>query len=817
MGFTRRHMKHAIVISLGSCLAAASLSAQAPEPSADQGSESANKAIYQDGWIDRNKNGEKDPYEDPSLSVDERIADLLARMNVDEKTAQMGTIYGYNRVLKEPRPTPKWKESVWKDGIGNIDEHCNGVKHVDENVDHVNHAQLLNDLQRWFIEETRLGIPVDFTNEGIRGVCHNNASNFPTQIGVGATWDKDLVRRIGEITAIEGKALGYTNIYSPILDVVRDPRWGRTVECYGESPFLVGELGKQQCLGIQSQGVGSTIKHFATYSTPNGGRDGHARTDPQIPFRDMHEILMHPFEKVIKEAKPKGAMSSYNTYDGVPVTGSSYFLTELLREKYGFNGYVVSDSGAVSRLQEQHKTAATWEDAIVQAVNAGLNVRTNFQGTDKFVLPLRKVVKEGRITEETLNSRVADVLRVKFELGLFDDPFVDPKKAPEIVHQEAHEATTLEAARKAMVLLKNDGILPLDPGAFKKVLVTGPCADDVLPMISRYGPGASDVVSPYAGIKSFLGDKAEVSHAKGCHYFDNHFPESDVVLGAPDEKERAEMDAALKLAEQSNLIIACVGDTHDTVGESKTRLSLDLPGFQNQLVQELVATGKPVVVVLMPGRAVSINWIDQHVPGIVCAWHGGEKVGQAIAETLFGDYNPGGKLPITFPKHVGQIPLAIPFRNGGWGGQSKGHDPNGWGRSRVLGPLYPLGHGLSYTNFEYKNLTVEPAEPKADDKITITCQVTNAGERDGDSVVQLYIKDVVGTITPFDKMLRGFERVSVKAGETQTVTFTLDPKRDLKTMGPGHEWIVEPGVFEVMIAESSAEEAVKQNGSFTLK
>ena len=756
-------------------------------------------------------------FENPDLTVDERIADLLGQMNIEEKTAQMGTIYGFNRVLKDPRPTEKWKTEVWIDGIGNIDEHCNGVRHFDENVELVNHCEILNEIQRWFIEETRLGVPVDFTNEGIRGVCHSNASNFPTQIGVGATWDRDLVRRIGEITAIEGKSLGYSNIYSPILDVVRDPRWGRTIECYGESPFHVGELGLQQCLGIQSKGVGSTVKHFATYSTPNGGRDGKGRTDPQIPRRDMHEILMQPFEKVIKEAKPWGAMSSYNTYDGVPVTGSAYFLTELLRGEYGFRGYVVSDSGAVDRLKSQHKTAADWETAIVHAVTAGLNVRTNFQDTKKFVLPLRKVVAEGRISEEMIDSRVTDILRVKFELGLFDRPFADPEKVTGIVHKADHEAVTLEAARKAIVLLKNDGILPLDRDAFANVLVTGPLADDPLPMISRYGPGKSDVITPLAGIEKFLGDKAKVTHARGCHYFDKMFPGSDVLHRAPDEEAMAEISEAVELAKQSDLIIACVGDTHDTVGESKTRLSLDLPGHQDLLVQELSKTGKPVIVVLMPGRATSINWIEQNIPGIVCAWHGGEKVGQAIAETLFGENNPGGKLPITFPKSVGQIPLAFPARNGAHGGQSKGHDPNGWGTSRVLGPLYPLGHGLSYSAFKYDNLKIGPATPTADDMITITCDVSNTSERDGDNVVQLYIRDVLGTITPYAKILRGFDRVAIAAGETKTVTFTLDPKRDLKSMGPEFTWIVEPGEFEVMIAESSSDEAVKQKGGFTLK
>ncbi len=773
--------------------------------------------IYQEGWIDRNKNGEKDAYENPELSTDERIADLLGQMTMDEKTAQMGTIYGHKRVLKDTHPTEKWKEEVWKDGIGNIDEHCNGVRGVNIMTGHEEHADLLNIIQRWFIEETRLGIPVDFTNEGIRGVCHSNASNFPTQIGVGATWDKGLVRRIGEITAKEGKSLGYTNIYSPILDVVRDPRWGRTIECYGESPYLVGELGKQQCLGIQSQGIASTVKHFATYSTPNGGRDGKGRTDPQIPFRDMHQILMHPFEKVITEAKPWGAMSSYNTYDGVPVTGSPYFLTELLRDTYGFKGYVVSDSGAVSRLEAQHKTAQDWETAIVDAVNAGLNVRTNFQDTKKFVLPLRKVIADGRISEETINSRVSDILRVKFELGLFDTPFVDPQKTKEIIHTAENEAATLEAARKAIVLLKNDGTLPLDPAAYGTILATGPCAADVVPMISRYGPGASDVISPLAGLQNYFGEKAEILHAEGCHYFDERFPESDILAGPITDKDQAKIDEAVKLAEKSDLIIAYLGDTHDTVGESKTRLSLNLPGHQTLLVQELAKTGKPVIVVLMPGRATSINWIHQNIPGVLCAWHGGEKVGQAITETLFGDYNPGGKLPITFPKSVGQIPLAFPHRNGAWGGQSKGHDPNGWGTSRVRGPLYPLGHGLSYTTFDYGKATITPAAATADQDITISCEVTNSGKVDGDTVVQLYIKDEVGSVAPFEKILRGFERVPLKAGETKTVTFTINPKRDLKFLDLDNKWIVEPGKFTAMISESSSEEDIKQSAEFTIQ
>jgi len=772
--------------------------------------------LYHDGWVDRNKNGQMDPYENPKLSVDERIEDLLGRMTLEEKTCQMGTIYGYRRILKETHPTPEWQDRVWKDGVCNIDEHANGVRGAKEMTGHVEHVQLFNEIRRWFAEETRLGIPVDFTNEGIRGVCHSRASNFPSQLGIGATFDRDLVRRIGEITGKEGKALGYTNIYSPILDTVRDPRWGRTVECYGESPYLVGELGKLQALGLQSQGVASTVKHFAAYSNPNGGRDAQGRTDPQVPFHDMHEILMHPFEKVFTEAKPWGTMSSYNTYDGVPVTGSSAFLTDLLRNTYGFNGYVVSDSGAVERIAEQHGVAEDFEESIVQAVNAGMNVRTNFRDMEHFVLPLRKLVKEGRISQETINSRVADVLRVKFELGLFDESFLDENAVTSIVHTPEHEAVTLEAARKSMVLLKNDGLLPLDASKVKTVLVTGPGSDDIDPMISRYGPAESDVITPLAGIKALLGENVKVLHARGTDYKDARFPGSDILPEPPNKEEQAELDEAVELAKQADVIIAVVGDDHSTVGESRSRTSLDLPGHQRLLVQEMVKTGKPVIVVLMAGRAVSINWIQQNVSGILSSWHGGEKVGQAVAEVLFGKYNPGGKLPITFPQTAGQIPLAIPHRNGAWGAQNDTPNENGWGATRIVDPLYYFGHGLSYTTFDYSNLKVSPSNPSVKDTITITCDITNSGKRVGDEVVQLYIKDVVASVTPFNQVLRGFERISLQPGESRTVSFTLTPERDLKMLNRENKWVVEPGEFKVRVGTSSSDAGIKQTSTFTV-
>lgn len=773
--------------------------------------------IYHDGWNDLNKNGTKEVYEDSAQPIEQRIDDLLGQMTLEEKTCQLATIYGYKRILQDLLPTEGWKKEVWKDGAANIDEHSNGVGYgFDKSaLDFVRHGEVMNEVQRWFLEETRLGIPVDFTNEGIRGLAHTYATNFPSQLGLGAAFDRDLVRRIGEITGQEGRALGYTNIYSPILDVVRDPRWGRTEECYGEEPYLVGELGVQQVIGLQSQGVASTVKHFAAYSTPHGGRDGNARTDPQIPFRDMHEILMEPFRKAFMEAHAMGTMSSYNSYNGEPVTGSSYFLNDLLRGEYGFKGYVVSDSGAVTRLHTQHDVAKDFNAATAMAVNAGLNVRTSFKPMSQYVNALRAGLRRGMIEEAVVDARVRDVLRVKFALGLFDAPYVDPQAAPAIVRTQASQAVALEAARKSIVLLKNDNnALPLDSKRLKTVLVTGPVADNYRALVNRYGPMKSDLVTPLAGLKAYLKDDAEVLYAKGADFTDARFPESDVFKLDPNAAEQKMLDEAIALAQKSDVIIAVVGDDHSTVGEARSRTTLDLPGHQELLVREMVKTGKPVIVVLMGGRAASINWIDRYVPGILAAWHGGEASGTALAEVLFGDYNPGGKLPITFPRSVGQIPMAVPYRSGAWSGQSKKVDPNGFGSTRAVDPLYPFGYGLSYTQFEYGGVKIEPAKPRIDQSITVSCRVKNVGQRAGDEVVQLYVKDVLASIVPYEQVLRGFERVSLKPGESKTVQFTINPMRDLKMLDINNKWVVEPGDFDVRIGASSTD--IKQRAKFTL-
>lgn len=775
------------------------------------------KNIYQKGWIDFNKNGTKDVFEDPAQLVENRVEDLLQQMNMNEKSCQMATLYGYGRVLKDEMPTPNWKNEVWKDGIANIDENLSSNKlKTPYSFPFSKHAAAKNTLQKWFIEETRLGIPVDFTNEGIHGLTHDRATPLPAPISIGATWNKSLVRRAGEVVGREAKALGYTNIYAPILDPARDPRWGRVVECYGEDPFLIAELGKQMVLGIQSQGVAATLKHFAVYSIPKGGRDGNARTDPHVAPREMHQIYLYPFERVIKEAKPLGIMSSYNDWDGMPVTGSRYFLTELLREKFGFKGYVVSDSKAVEFLNEKHHVTANFKESTKMAVEAGLNVWTNFYTPATYINNVRELVKEGKLSMAVVDERVKDVLRVKFMIGLFDNPYVaDTKAADKIVHAANGDSLELQLNREAIVLLKNQNeLLPLNKSTVKKIFVTGPLAADASYAVSRYGPHNNQLFTVLDGIKNIAGKGITVTYEKGCTVTNKGWPENEIIPTALSKDENDSIGRAVALAAESDVIIAVLGEDEKTVGESLSRTSLDLPGRQQQLLEALYATGKPVVLVLITGQPLTINWADRFVPAILNAGFPGPSGGKAIAEAIFGAYNPGGKLSMTYPKSVGQIELNFPFKPGSHAGQSLTSDPNGFGKTMVNGPLYPFGFGLSYTRFDYKNLVVTPTVQGQGGKIDVTVDVTNTGKVKGDEVVQLYIKDVLSSVTTYEMQLRGFERVSLLPGETKTLKFMLHPD-DLAILDEHMNKKVEPGKFEVLMGSSSADLRLKT--SFTIQ
>jgi len=759
------------------------------------------KGIYKDGWIDFNKNGKMDIYENPKAHINDRIEDLLNQMTMDEKTAQMATLYGSGRVLEDAMPTAGWKNEIWKDGIGNIDEQHNGLGKFNSQYafPFSKHVDAMHVCQRWFVEETRLGIPVDFTNEGIRGLCHYQATLFPAQSGQGSTWNKELISKIAEITAIEAKALGYTNVYSPILDIAQDPRWGRVVECYGEDPYLVGQLGKRMIEGLQKNGIVATPKHFAVYSIPVGGRDEDTRTDPHVAPREMRTLFLEPFRIAFQEAGALGVMSSYNDYDGIPVSGSYHFLTEILRNEWGFKGYVVSDSEAVEFLYNKHGVAEDPVDGAAQVVNAGLNVRTNFSPPQDFILPLREAVKRGKISTQTINSRVKDILRIKFMMGLFDNPYVgNGKEADKVVANPEHKKVSHEAALQSIVLLKNkDNILPLSKN-LKKIAVIGPNADEKKNFVCRYGPANPPIVTVKEGLQAHLRN-AEIIYEKGCDILDKNFPESEIITEPLDAEEQEMIDRAVAAANQSDVAIVVLGGSEKTVKEMYSRSNIDMPGRQLDLLKAVYATGKPVILVLIDGRAVSMNWADKYIPGIIQTSFPGEFTGTAIAEVLFGDYNPGGKLAVTYPKSVGQIPFAFPFKPGS---DTKGP-------VRVSGALYPFGFGLSYTTFNYSDLVVVPAQTGLLSDVDVSFKVTNTGKVAGDEVVQLYLNDVLSTVTTYTKVLRGFERIHLKPGETKEVKFKLTPQ-DLGLWNRHNEFVVEPGFFEVMAGSSSQNIKLKE-------
>lgn len=783
----------------------------------------AKSEMYHKGWIDFNKNGIKDIYEDPAATLDARIENLLQQMTLEEKTCQMVTLYGYKRVLKDALPTPEWKQMLWKDGIGAIDEHLNGFQQWglppsdNENVWPASrHAWALNEIQRFFVEDTRLGIPVDFTNEGIRGVESYKATNFPTQLGLGHTWNRELIRQVGLITGREAHMLGYTNVYAPILDVGRDQRWGRYEEVYGESPYLVAELGIEMVRGLQhNHQVAATAKHFAAYSNNKGAREGMARVDPQMPPREVENIHIYPFKRVIREAGLLGVMSSYNDYDGIPIQGSYYWLTTRLRKEMGFRGYVVSDSDAVEYLYTKHNTAKDMKEAVRQSVEAGLNVRCTFRSPDSFVLPLRELVKEGGLSEEVINDRVRDILRVKFLIGLFDAPYqTDLAGADDEVENEANEAVALQASRESIVLLKNtDNTLPLNIDKIKKIAVCGPNADEEGYALTHYGPLAVEVTTVLEGIREKAQGKAEVLYTKGCDLVDAHWPESEIMEYPLTPDEQAEIDRAAANARQADVAVVVLGGGQRTCGENKSRTSLELPGHQLKLLQAVQATGKPVILILINGRPLSVNWADKFVPAILEAWYPGSKGGTAVADILFGDYNPGGKLTVTFPKTVGQIPFNFPYKPASQidGGKNPGPDGN---MSRINGALYPFGYGLSYTTFEYSDLEITPKVITPNQKATVRLKVTNTGKRAGDEVVQLYTRDILSSVTTYEKNLAGFERIHLKPGESKEIVFTLDRKH-LELLNADMKWTVEPGEFAIMAGASS--EDIRLNGILTVE
>ena len=748
--------------------------------------------IYKKGWIDFNKNGRKDIYEDPKADVEKRLDDLLAQMNLEEKAGQLATYYGYKKVLTDTLPTAEWAKTFFRHGFANIDEHLNADVTDPERL-----SAEIAETQRFFVEYTRLGIPIDFTNEGIRGLNAPKATSFPSMNGLGCTWDKELAYLQGQVEAREAKVLGYTNINAPILDVARDQRWGRWEGTIGEDPYLVARLGVEMAKGIQDQGIVSTPKHFVGYGDCKAQRQFEARTDPHVTPSEMYYIHEYPFRAVFKEAGALGVMCAYNDYDGSPIAGSYHFLTEKLRGEMGFRGYVVSDSNAIKHLFSKHKVAADGKEACLQALSAGLNVRTTFNSPEEYIGYVMELVREGRLPESRVDELVRDVLRVKFWLGLFDDPYPgSPDKARETVSCDRHQDIALRASRECVVLLKNeDGMLPLKD-KYRKIAVIGSNAINEKYVPGHYGPNHLDnIVSVVDGLKEVYKGHKDVSirYAKGVDVTCKGWPENELFPDTLSTEEQKDIAEAVALVQDSDVAILVVGDDSGSSGESRTRTSLDLPGHQEELLQAVVSTGKPVVLVLVWGRPATINFADRYCPAIVAAGYPGAQGGRAIAEVLKGDYNPGGKLNGTWPRTVGQLPMNIPtkpFANYEYDGYTVGNK----------GLLYCFGHGLSYTSFGYSDMQIDSVHTQTGN-VTVYCTVTNTGDVAGDEVVQMYINDVISSTTTYEKNLRGFERIHLEPGESKTVHFPIVAE-DLILINADGEKVVEPGEFRVMVGSS---------------
>ena len=749
-----------------------------------------------------NNTGNKS-YKDSNLPVEERVADLLSQMTLEEKVAQLTStmpMLGFGSdaetsfVEKDGKFNPEGAAKFFKHGIGQISRP--GMRRGPKEM-----AEFTNTVQKWIIENTRLGIPVMFHEEALHGLATTKATSFPQAIALASTWNPDLVNEVFTATALETRSRGAHQVLSPVLDIVRDPRWGRTEETYGEDPYLASRMGVAAVTGFQGNSalidkahVIATGKHFAVHGQPeNGTNVGPANYSERV----IREYFLKPFEAAVKEANLQSIMPSYNEIDGLPSHANTKLLEGILREEWGFKGHTVSDYYGIKELMEKHHVAASKEDAARQAIEAGVDIELPY--TEMYD-SLIELVKKGIVPEKAIDKCVARVLRSKFVTGLFDDPYVDPEYAEEVYKNPEHKILALRAAREAIILLKNeDNILPLSKIKYKKIAVIGPNAKGLhIGNYSGFPEGGVDILE---GIKNRAASDQEILYAEGCKITETDptvFSFEEPKLGDP-EKNAKRIKEAVDVAEKADLIILALGGNEFTsreawIGHLGDRSSLDLLGNQNELVAEVLKLKKPVVVFLLHGRPNSINYISENIPAILEGWYLGQEGGNAVADVLFGEFNPGGKLPLSVPRSVGQLPVFYNY---------KPTARRGYIDSKKE-PLYPFGWGLSYTTFKYDNLSLSPDEMDTRGKTKVTVAVTNTGKIKGDEVVQLYIRDEVSSITRPVKELKRFKRISIDPGETKTVEFTLGPE-EFSFLNRDMQRVVEPGTFKIMVGGNIVE------------
>ncbi len=734
-------------------------------------------------------------YKDSKLSIDDRVADLLPRMTLEEKVGQLtGGREGEQGLIDTTGKLP----------FKTVEELLQEMYRLETKMSPRERALAHNALQRYQMEKTKLGIPKLFFGEALHGFMAYGSTSFPQAIGLASTWDPALVKKVFVAASDEMSASGVNQAFTPVLDLARDPRWGRTEETYGEDPYLGSRLGVAAVEGLQGDDflidrhhVMATAKHFTAHGQPESGTN----TAPaNFSERVLRESYLYAFEAAIREGRAGSVMASYNEIDGVPSHINHWLLGKVLRQEWGFPGYVTSDGDGLQMLYLVHGVAAGKEEAARKALAAGVD----YDLSDGSVFrTLVEQVKSGVVPEAEVDRAAGRVLAAKFRLGLFDQPYVDPDYAEKVTNDSAHQKLAEKAAEEAIVLLKNEGnLLPLDAKKMKSIAVIGPNAKDL--HLGGYSRDPGRGISVLEGIQNRLGSSAKVLYAEGCKIttgkqgWDGWY-ENDTKLADPKDQQ-ASIKEAVAIAKKSDIAVVVVGETEGTNREAWSenhlgdRDSLDLLGAQDQLVQAVLETGVPTVVVLINGRPLSINYIAQHVPAILEGWYLGQEGGTALARVLFGDVNPGGKLPITFPRTVGQLP---DFYN---------HKPSR-NRSYIFAsrePLFAFGHGLSYTTFKFENLRVEPATIAPGGTAKAIVEVTNSGTREGEEVAQLYIHQKVSSVTRPVLELRGFERIHLRPGETASVTFDLTPDK-LAVLNEGMTPVVEPGIFDIFVGKSSIE------------
>jgi beta-xylosidase len=748
-------------------------------------------------------------YRDSSRPRDERVEDLLQRMTRHEKAAQLGSAWVYQLADGETLDVERANELL-RHGLGHVTR-ISGASSLDAEAS----ARLANAIQKHLVEETRLGIPAIVHEEICSGLMARQATVFPQAIGLASTWDPDLAEALADSIRVQMRAVGAHQGLSPVLDVCRDPRWGRTEETFGEDPYLVSRFGVAFVRGLQgaslASGVIATVKHFVGYGASDGGMNW---APAGIPPRELREVYLHPFEAAVRMGATRSVMNAYNEIDGVLCAADRELLSTTLRDEWGFDGCVVSDYFAIRQLADYHGLAPDAESAAAIALNAGLDLE--LPATDCYGAPLLRALDAGLVSEETLDEAVRRVLRTKFDVGVFDQPYVDSAVASGAADTARHRDLARTIARKSIVLLKNDGVLPLSP-ELKSIAVVGPNADTPRNLYGDYAypahleslgrvldsgrgglstPGAEnveigdaqiDAPSVLDALRDRFGER--VSYARGCD-----------VIGTSE----AGFAEAVELAKAAEVAVMVMGDksglTDDcTSGEFRDRASLDLPGVQEELVRAAIATGTPVVLVLVAGRPSASAWLHEHCAAVVMAWLPGEEGARAVADVLAGDENPGGKLPISYPRSVGQVPVFYAHKASG----GRSH-PTGDYVDLPARPLYPFGYGLSYTTFELSTARIRESTVAWTGVLTVDVTLTNTGDRRGDEVVQLYVRDAEASVTRPERELKSFVRVALDAGESTQIVFHV-PVGQLGFYDRDLSYVVEPGAIDVFVGRSSAD------------